>query len=115
MNIKPIRSNKDYQAALAEIDRLFNAKKKTPEGDRLDVLTTLVEAYENTNHPIDFPDPVDALLYWIESRGMERKDLEPYLGSRGRVSEILGRKRKLTLLMIQRLNDSLQIISLKGQ
>ncbi len=109
MNIKPIRTKKDYQATLAEIEKLFNAKKNTLEGDRLDVLTTLAEAYENINHPINFPDPIDALLYWMESRGLERKDLEPYLGHRGRVSEILSRKRKLTLLMIQKLNGALKI------
>ena len=109
MNIKPIRTKKDYQAALAEIDSLFDAKKKTSEGDRLDVLTILVEVYENAHHPVDFPDPIDALIYWMESRGLDRKDLEPYLGPRGRVSEILCRKRKLTLPMIQRLNGELRI------
>ena len=109
MNIKPIRTKSNYQAALFEVETLFGAKKNTSRGDRLDILTTLVEAYEEKHHCVDFPDPVDALEYWIESRGLERKDLEPYIGARGRVSEILNKKRCLTLKMIQRLNEALHI------
>lgn len=109
MNIKPIRKNADYKAALEEIGKLLHAKKNTPLGDRLDILTTLVEAYEEKHHVIDFPDPVDALEYWMESRGLDRSDLEKYIGTRARVSEILNRKRRLTLEMIQRLNERLQI------
>ncbi len=109
MNIKPIKSQKAYKQALCEIDKLFAAKPNTSEGDRLEVLTTLVEAYEEKHHKIDFPDPVDALEYWMESRGLDRKDLEPYIGSRARVSEILNRKRELTLAMIRRLHGQLHI------
>ena len=109
MNIKPIRKKADYESALAEIEKLFHAKKNTLLGDRLDILTTLVEAYEEKHHAIDFVDPVDALEYWMESRGLERKDLERYIGTRARVSEILNRKRRLTLEMIQRLNEKLHI------
>ena len=107
--IKPIHTKADYAAALAEIDELFDAKKNTPRGDRLDVLVTLVEAYEEKHQRIDFPDAVDALLYWMESRGLERKDLEPFIGTRARVSEIINRKRPLSLVMIQKLHDGLRI------
>ena len=109
MNIHPIKTQKDYKNALLEIEKLFNAKPNTPRGDRLDILTTLVEVYEEQHHKIDFPDPVDAIEYWMESRGLERKDLEPYIGSRARISEILNRKRGLSLIMIQRLRKGLQI------
>jgi HTH-type transcriptional regulator/antitoxin HigA len=109
MNIKPIKTKKDYENALKEIERLFDAKPNTPNGDRLEVLTALVEAYEEQHFPIDIPDPVDALNYWIESRGLERKDLEPYIGARGRISEILNRKRGLSLTMIRELNEHLHI------
>ena len=109
MNIRPIKTKKDYENALKEIERLFDAKPNTPNGDRLDVLTALVEAYEEQHFPIDFPDPVEALNYWIESRGLERKDLEPYIGARGRISEVLNRKRGLSLTMIRELNEHLHI------
>jgi len=109
MEIKPIRTKKDHQSALNEVEKLFDAKPKTKRGDRLDVLTTLIEVYEEKHHKIDFPDPVDAINYWVESRGLERKDLEKYIGSRARVSEILNRKRRLSLEMIQRLNIGLHI------
>lgn len=107
--IKPIKTKKDYQAALNEINRLFNAKPNTPDGDRLDVLVTLTQAYEETHYPIDFPDAVEALRYWMESRGLERKDLEPYIGTRARIAEIMGHKRDLTLGMIRKLHDNLHI------
>jgi HTH-type transcriptional regulator/antitoxin HigA len=109
MDIRPIKSEADYQAALSEIGTLFDAEPNTPSGDRLEVLTTLVEAYEEQHFSIPAPDPVEAVNYFMESRGLTRKDLEPYIGSRARVSEILGRKRPLTLRMIQRLHHELGI------
>ena len=109
MNIKPIKTNEDYQAALEEIDRLFDAEPDTPEGDRLEILVTLVEAYENKHYPIPPPDPIEAIEYHVESRGLSRRDLEPYIGSRARVSEILNRKRRLTLRMIRNLETGLGI------
>jgi len=109
MDIRPIRTEADYQAALAEIERLFGTALNTPEGDRLDVLTTLVEAYEDLHYRIPAPDPVEAIKYYMESRGLSRGDLEPYLGSRARVSEVLSRKRPLSLGMIRRLHTGLGI------
>jgi HTH-type transcriptional regulator/antitoxin HigA len=109
MNIRPIKTEADYQAALEEIERLFDAAPNSPEGDRLQVLTTLVEAYEEQHYPIPAPDPIEAVLYHMESRGLTRRDLEPYIGNRARVSEILNRKRPLTLRMIQRLNSQLGV------
>ena len=93
MEIRPIRTEADYEAALAEIERLFDAAPNTSESDRLDVLTTLVEAYEMRHYPISEPDPVEAIKYYMESRGLSRADLEPYIGGRGRVAEVLNRKR----------------------
>src|SRR5919199_2955628 len=109
MNIKPIKTEADYQAALAEIERLFDALPGTPEGDQLNVWTTLVEHYEARHHPIPFPDPIEAITYHMESRGLSRRDLEPYLGSRARVAEVLNRKRPLSLDMIRRLHTGLGI------
>lgn len=109
MDIKPIRTQRDYKAALAEIERLFDAKPGTPDGDRLEVLATLVEVYEQQHYPMLPPDPVEAIVYFMESRGLSRKDLEPYLGSRGKVSEVLNRKRPLSIEMIRRLHDGLGI------
>jgi HTH-type transcriptional regulator/antitoxin HigA len=109
MEIRPIKTEVDYQAALEEIERLFDARPDTPDGDRLEVLTTLVEAYEERHHSIPLPDPVEAILYHMESRGISRRDLEPYLGSRARVSEILNRKRPLTMEMIRNLHRGLGI------
>lgn len=105
MEIKPIKTEADYEVSLKEIERLFDAEPGTPEGDRLEILATLVEAYEDEHYAIPAPDPVDAILYYMESRGLTRADLEPYIGSRARVSEILNRKRPLTLAMIQRLTQ----------
>ena len=109
MNIRPIKTEADYQAALKEIESLFEAAPNTPEGDQLEVLTTLVEAYEEQHFSFPAPDPVEAVNYFMESRGLARKDLEPYIGNRARVSEILNRKRSLTLRMIQRLHSELGI------
>jgi HTH-type transcriptional regulator/antitoxin HigA len=105
MDIKPIKTEADYEAALEEIERLFNAEPGSPDGDRLEILSTLVEAYDDEHYDIPAPDPVEAIYYYMESRGLTRADLEPYIGSRARVSEILNRKRPLTLAMIQRLNQ----------
>jgi len=109
MDIRPIKTDTDYEAALAEVNALFHAAPNTPEGDRLDVLVTLIEAYEALHYPIDRPDPIQAILYHLESRGRTRRDLEPYLGGRGRVSEVLNRKRPLSLDMIRKLHTHLGI------
>ena len=109
MDIRPIKTDEDYQIALAEIEELFTATPETVEGDRLEVLITLVEAYEDENYYIPVPDPIEAINYYMDSRGLSRKDLEPYIGSRARVSEVLNRKRPLTLSMIRNLNAELGI------
>ncbi len=109
MDIRPIRTKEDYEAAMAEIDRLWGAEVGTSEGDTLEVLVTLVRAYEDKHHKTPLPDPIDAIEYHIESRGLTRGDLEPYIGSRARVSEILNRKRRLTLEMIRKLEKGLGI------
>lgn len=109
MDIRPIRGDQDYQCALAEVERLFDAEAHTPQGDRLEVLTILVEHYEDRRYPVPLPDPIEAIEYHMESRGLMRRDLEPYLGTRGRVSEILNRRRPLTLRMIQKLQAGLGI------
>lgn len=106
MQLKPIRSNEDYEAALQEIDRLWDAADDTPEGDALEILVTLVEAYEQGRYELPPPDPIQALEYFMESRGWTRKALEPYIGSRGRVSEIMNRKRPLTIAMIRKLEQA---------
>jgi len=109
MNIRPIKTEADYQAALRQIERLFEAKLNTPEGDSLEVLTTLVEAYEDRHYSIPLPDPVEAIRYYMETRSLTRRDLEPYIGTRARVSEVLNRKRPLSLGMIRKLNAGLGI------
>jgi HTH-type transcriptional regulator / antitoxin HigA len=110
MEIKPIHSEADHQAALKEIEKLMDSQSNTPDGDRLDVFVTLVEAYEAKNFPIPEPDdPVQVLEYYMESRGLSRSDLIKYLGSKERVSEVLNRKRGLSLQMIQRLHTGLGI------
>lgn len=109
MDLKPIRTEKNYKEALVEVERLFDAMPGTPEGDRLEVLATLVEAYEEKHHAVLPPDPVETIVYWMESRGLTRKDLEPHIGSRARVSEILNRKRPLSLDMVRRLHRGLGI------
>lgn len=107
--LRPIRSQADYEWALAEVERLWGSASGTPEGDRLDVLTTLIEAYEDEQYPMDPPDPVEAITFRMESQGLTRKDLEPLIGSRSRVAEILNRKRDLSICMIRRLHDTLGI------
>ena len=109
MDIKSIRTEADYEAALEEIERLWRTAYGSPEGDKLDVLVTLVEAYEQKHHPIPLPDPIEAILHHMESQGLSRSDLALYLGSRARVSEILNRKRPLSLNMIRRLHGGLGI------
>jgi HTH-type transcriptional regulator/antitoxin HigA len=109
MEVRPIRTEKDYEEALREIQLLFDAASNTPEYDRLDVLSTLVEAYEKAHFPIEAPDPIEAIQYYMDTRGWSRHDLEPCLGSRARVSEILSRKRCLTLEMIRKLHQELGI------
>ena len=107
MRVRPIKTEADYEAMLREVERLFDAKPGTDESDRLEVLTTLIEAYEERHHSIPLPDPVEAILYHMESRGLTRRDLEPFIGSRARVSEILNRKRPLTMEMIRNLHNGL--------
>ena len=107
--IKPIRSEADYQTALAEIERLWGAKLGTPAGDRLDVLATLIDAYESEHEPIDPPDPIEAIKFRMDQQGLTRRDLEAILGSRARVAEILNRKRDLSISMIRRLHRHLGI------
>jgi len=109
MNIKPIKTDADYTEALHSIDKLMNAKKDTQEGDKLDILVTLVESYEEKHHRILPPDPIEAIIHQMESQDLSRKDLEPLIGSRARVSEILNRKRSLTLSMIRKLQKGLGI------
>ena len=109
MDIKPIKTESDYETALAEIERLMGAELNTPEGDKLDVLTTLVETYEEKYYRIEPPDPIEAIIHEMESQGLTRKDLERYLGNRARVSEILNRKRSLSLQMIRNLQEGLGI------
>ena len=111
MNIQPIRNKADYKAALAVVSKLVekDPKSGTPDGDRLDVVATLIEAYEAKHHLIPSPDPIDLLHHVMESRGLTRKDLEPYIGTRARVSEVLTRARPLTLAMIRRLSEALSL------
>ena len=109
MDIKPIRSEADYEEVLAEVEQLWGSAPDTPEGGKLEVLFTLIEKYEEEHYPILPPDPIDALEYYMESRGLTRRELEVYIGSSGRVSEILSRKRKLSLKMIRNLHNELGI------
>lgn len=109
MEIRPIKSDADYRAALEEAERLWDAEPGTPDGDRVEVLSTLIEAYEAARYPIPAPDPIDAVFFMMEQNGLSRRDLEPAIGSRGRVSEILNRKRPLTLPMVRALSALLHI------
>ncbi len=109
MNIKPVKTKKDHVNALKRIEQLMGAKANSPEGDELDVLATLVEAFEAKHYPIDAPDPIAAIQHRMEALGMERKDLEPMLGSKSRVSEVLNRKRKLTMDMVRTLHVKMNL------
>ncbi|MSP88871.1 MAG: transcriptional regulator [Alphaproteobacteria bacterium] len=107
--LKPIRTARDHNAALAEIERLWGAKPGTPAGDRLDILATLVDAYENERYPMDPPDPIEAIKFRMEQQGLTRRDLEGILGTRTRVAEVLNRRRGLSIAMIRRLHEKLGI------
>ena len=107
--LKPIRTDADHQTALAELERLWGARTGSPEGDRLDVLATLIDAYEARRYPMDPPDPIEAIRFRMEQQGITRKDLEPMIGTRARVAEVLNGRRSLSLGMIRRLHDQLGI------
>jgi len=108
-NLKPIRTKADYEAALAAIERLWGARAGTPQGDRLDILATLVDAYESEHYPMDPPDAIEAIKFRMEQQGLDRKDLAEILGSRTRVAEVLNRRRGLSINMIRRLHEKLGI------
>jgi HTH-type transcriptional regulator/antitoxin HigA len=107
--VSPIRTREDYRVARDRIEELMSARENTPEGDELDVLATLVDAYESEHFPIDAPDPITAIEFLMEQKGLTRKDLEPMIGSRARVSEVMNRKRGLTLAMVRRVRSGLGI------
>ncbi|MBZ9728306.1 helix-turn-helix domain-containing protein [Salegentibacter sp. JZCK2] len=109
MKIKPIRNEEDYQNALERLEVIFDAGKGTEEGDELEILAILIDNYENDNFPIGMPDPIEAIKFRMEQMGMKQKDLAEVIGFKSRVSEILNRKRKLTLEMVRKLNKSLHI------
>lgn len=109
MQLKPIKTDADHEAALVEIERLWDAKEGTPDSDRLEILTTLVEAYEEANFPMDLPDPIEAIKFRLEQQGEDKKALIGILGNRTRVYEVLRRDRTLSLAMIRRLNEELGI------
>ena len=109
IEVKPIRSAADHRAAMADVKRLWGSKSGTADGDRLDVLATLIDAYEAQHEPIDRPDPIEAIRFRMEQQGLTRKDLEPLIGTRTRVSEVLNRKRSLSISMIRRLHAELGI------
>lgn len=107
--LKPIRTKADYEKALAEVERLWGAKSGTSKGDRLDVLATLIDTYEAEHYPMDPPDPIEAIKFRMGQQGLSRKDLEPLIGTRTRVAEVLNRKRSLSIGMIRRLHERLGI------
>lgn len=107
--IKPLRTEEDYEAAVLEVQRLWGAKSGTPRGDRLDVLATLIEVYEERQFPFDPPDPIEAIKFRMGQQGLTRKDLESIIGTRTRIAEVLSRKRGLSIAMIRRLHDKLGI------
>ncbi|PHS22548.1 MAG: hypothetical protein COA83_11510 [Methylophaga sp.] len=109
MNIQPIKTEKDYDKALAEIEAFWEADEGTENGDKLDILLILVDDYEKIHYPILPPDPIEAIKFRMEQMNLSRKDLEPYIGGRGRVSEILNYQRKLSLNMIRSLHSNLSI------
>ncbi|HWF66505.1 MAG TPA: hypothetical protein VN670_04335 [Acidobacteriaceae bacterium] len=109
MRLKPIKTESDHDAALRAIERLWGAEEGTPEGDRLDILTTLVEAYEDAHFPMDMPDPIEAIKFRLEQQGEDKKALIGIIGNRTRVYEVLRRDRPLSLSMIRRLNKRFQI------
>lgn len=109
MNLRPIKTKADYEAALREIERLWGAEDGSPEGDHLDVLATLIEAYEESNFPMDMPDPIEAIKFRLEQMGEDRKSLIGIIGNRTRVYEVLRRDRGLSLAMIRQINKHLGI------
>lgn len=109
MEIKPIKTKRDYDAAMREIEGLMGAKRNSPEGDKLDLLVTLVEAYEARHFPLDLPDPVEAIKFAMEQRNLGIKDLVPFIGQSNRVYEVLNRKRPLTMAMVWKLHTGLGI------
>ncbi len=109
MNIKPIKSQKDYRAALRHVESLMGAAAGSAEGDKLDVLVTLIEAWERKHFPLDLPDPIDAVKFQMEQAGLSPRDLVPMIGQLNRVYEVLNRKRPLTLRMIWNLHEQLRI------
>lgn len=109
MNIKPIKTDTDYRAALKEVETLMMAEPNTPEGEKLDILVTLIEAFERKHFPLDLPDPIEAIKFEMEQKGLSVKDLEPMIGKSNRVYEVLNRKRSLTLKMIWKLHQELGI------
>lgn len=108
-NLKPIKTRADYEVAVAEMKRVWGAKSGTPDGDRLDILATLVDTYEAQHFPMDPPDPIEAIKFRMEQQGLTRKDLEDILGTRTRVAEVLNRRRGLSINMIRRLHEKLGI------
>ena len=109
MNIKPVRNDQDLQAAFRRLERIFQADAGTPKADEMEILVALIEAYENKHYPIGPADPIEAIKFRMEQQGLTPRDLEPYIGSSGRVSEVLNRRRSLSLRMIKRLHDGLRI------
>jgi HTH-type transcriptional regulator/antitoxin HigA len=109
MELKPIRNEAEHLEALAEIERLWDAPEQSPEADRLEVLALLVETYEKAHYPIEAPDPVSFIEHVMEARGLTRKDLEPFIGPRGRVADILNRTRPLSMAMIRSLVSGLDL------
>ena len=109
MNIKPIRNDEDLRAAFKRLKLVYQAQEGTPEADEMEILVTLIEAYENKHFPITATDPIDAIKFRMEQQGLTQKDLEPFIGSSGRVSEILNHKRGLSLPMVKRLHEELNI------
>lgn len=109
MNIKPIRNDEDLRTAFTRLEAIFQAPEGSPEADEMEVLVALVEAYENRHYPVGPADPVEAIKFRMEQQGLVAKDLEPYIGSSGRVSEVLNRKRGLSLRMVKLLHDGLKI------
>src|SRR5258705_12684512 len=107
--VKRIRTKRDYEAALKGVERLWGSKVGTRDGDRLDVLATLIDAYEAEHYPMDPPDPIEAIKFRMEQQGLTRRDLEQIIGTRTRIAEVLGRKRGLSIAMIRRLHERLGI------
>jgi HTH-type transcriptional regulator/antitoxin HigA len=107
--VRPIRNKRDYEAALKEVERIWGAKTGTRDGDRLDVLATLIDAYETEHYPMDPPDPIEAIKFRMEQQGLSRRDLEEIIGTRTRIAEVLNRKRGLSVGMIRRLHERLGI------